>query len=284
MVGSEMANYRYYQRFTVAAGEAVGDRYEGMPLIGFGTPINGGVLVHAYWRQDHKDEPAYKVVADAIAVGPVSLFAKPSKDKDPKYNRYWEPYALLYRDALLRCSDRGRFQPAKALEATFDAVSEAMVYSENVDLLYAQFGGGKFVGGTPVNLSYFLWRGEGHCRHMMAAACWTLEQMAYQGKLEGRVTTQRSTRVSSVTGEAEGHAWGEHITPTGQVTVIDVAHSYWGSAGVCRAWDHTSGRRAESLLATSSVQPTWKDVMVQQAGNGARGAYPMAPPTSPLER
>ncbi|MCA9300949.1 hypothetical protein KC974_00120 [Candidatus Saccharibacteria bacterium] len=175
-----------------------GDKYEGRPLVGRDSPIDGGVYFGAYGGE--------AIVVDT--------------------EKYPDEYNKLLSEILEQSKDGdGKIVRSKILQSTFDTVSHKMKYSqEGVDSLLSELGGGSFKNGTKVNLADFISEGIGVCRHQALVVGVLLERLKKEGHIRGEVSVDRSKQYNPK-GELEGHAWVRYTGSTGDVVILDIAQS-----------------------------------------------------------
>lgn len=134
-----------------------------------------------------------------------------------------QPIKDLYVEGVKRV--RNRIRTIDKLEALYQVVREAfpILKSHQVDDVLKELDVKKDV---KVDLSEFIKRGIGSCRHMALSVGVLLETFINDGLLEGKVSIDRN----KVPGEGS-HAWCRYEDKNGKVYVIDVAKQYVGTLG-----------------------------------------------------
>lgn len=232
--------------YTKQAGEAFGREYGGRSMIKRDSRIEGGVYYGTYG-------------GEAIVV-----------DSEKRPQKYTE---LLGQVTEGSRNKQGAIDRSQVLEATFNAVSKNMKYSqEGVDKLLKEVaqanGGQEFKDGTKINLSEFLEDGVGVCRHQALATAWVLEKMKDQGYIRGQVSVDRNMTWSPK-GELEGHAWVRYTSNSGKVMILDVAQGYFGtleeSEGRKHGWDYMRPEEKQARISRDVGRNAMPPSVMQQA-------------------
>ena len=203
MSSHENGNYDWL--YTKAARASLGDEYLMRPLIGRDDKIGGGVYYGTY-------------SGEAIVIDP------------EKYPAQYERY---YKKAVSRATSDGHVSRSRILASVYETVHSEMAYSqEGVDQILANFankdGLADFPDGEKVELSAFMSKGVGVCRHQALACAILLERFKEEGYIRGDISVDRSSRWDPKDGKADGHAWVRYIANNGQIMILDVAQDYIG--------------------------------------------------------
>lgn len=184
------------------------ETYQGRPLIERDSPIAGGVYFGTYG-------------GEAIVVDP---------------EKYPDEYNKLFDEASARATVDGAVSRGHLLRAVFDTVKEAMPYSKNgvqtvLDTIAINQNRLEFKSGTKVDLSSFLKRHTGVCRHQALAVGVTLERFKDEGYIRGDISVDRNINwdPSADKREPGGHAWVRYTNSNGKIFIIDVAQNYIGT-------------------------------------------------------
>lgn len=143
------------------------------------------------------------------------------EDHPEIYNEYIDEVFARARHPRQDRTIRG-----KIVESVYDTVQANMPYSQQrVTQVYQNMGG---VRGQEINLSVYMGRGFGVCRHQ-ALACAALLEMCHEGGyINGRISVDRSTRHhQSDAADYGAHAWVRY-TDAGGPIILDVAQRYFG--------------------------------------------------------
>lgn len=174
-------------------GESKNGYYQGRPIIGRDTPINGGVYVGAGRRE-------------AIVVDDAK-----SKHLDRIYQK------LLTDTEKLR--KIGRFKSA-ILGAVYDSVRQNLPYNGEKTEEVAR----PHYGDVKVSIDQFVEARTGVCRHQALLAGYLLERLKKERYVGGTASVDRNT----VRGVG-GHAWVRYTNSAGDVFIIDPAQNYAGA-------------------------------------------------------
>lgn len=204
--------------YTIDAHRAFGSVYDGRPLIGRDTPIQGGV--------DYGTFPGPAIVVD------------PAK--------YPREFAAFYREVIDRVTYAGVVDRGEVLGAVFDVVRSRMQYSaaRSDEMAAGQPQGQK------VALNVYMDAGVGTCRHMALVAGTLLEMLKEDGHIRGDVSIDRSEQWNPRQERYSGHQWVRYTNARGEVYVLDPAMGYLGHLDGAKArWNYS--RPDERVALTS---------------------------------
>lgn len=176
--------------YTVAIKDRHGETYQQRHLIGRDTTIDGGVYYGTYGGE--------AIVVDT--------------------QKYPESYKELLDEVIEHSISDGIVKRSNVLQSVFDVVSKKMKYSKE--------GVSQVVGdspdGTKIELSDFIDRGVGVCRHQALLVGVLLERMKTLGHIRGDISIDRN-KTWKPNGERSGHAWVRYTANNGDVVILDVA-------------------------------------------------------------
>jgi hypothetical protein len=177
-------------------GEATG-QYQGRPIIGRKTRINGGVYVGASARE-------------AIVVDDQKSSLLPS--------HFTVLRDEILKDSPLRLRWRKRMDPQHALHLSYAYTQQIMPYSSEVsDGIQNAHPADK-----KISLGLYIAKGGGVCRHQALLSGYFVEKMIDEGYLDGEVHVERNTTVRGA------HAWVRYTPPKGEAMIIDPARHFIG--------------------------------------------------------
>jgi hypothetical protein len=211
------------------------DFYLGRPVIGRGTPIDGGVSTGAGFREaivvdfskDRTLEGAYREFVDSLP----TRIAPGSEG----FNRF----VLKKLEAF---ADRKFGGQSATIESDLDALLRIKDISND----------------QKVNLGLFLNEGTGVCRHRALLAGAILERMIKEGRLDGAVEIRRNAR------NGGAHAWAVFTDTSGDRTVLDPMQRYIGPEGALpHGWDY--GGTGDNALARGAGEPATQ-MVVRRSG------------------
>lgn len=234
--------------YTMKSKEAYGDAYKNRHQISRDSEISGGVYFGTYG-------------GEAIVVDP---------DKYPGH------YQKLYDQIIDRAREvnpdgsKGKIRKDRILGSVFSSVRVALPYSlEGVDTALLSID--KFESGAKVDLSFFLDRKIGVCRHQALACGVMLERLAKEGIINGKVSVDRN-ELWSPNGDRGGHAWARYTNSGGEVYILDVAQNYIGtlreSEGRLHGWDYMRPEERRQVAA-AQISPLITEDMVPKPGSVA---------------
>lgn len=193
---------QYDWRYTQMAHERFGLAFEGRRIISRDARIDGGVYTGTYGGE--------ALVVDT-----------------EKYPEAYDRLEDLIEQKVENYTEHGVGRNSALLRATYDAVLEAMPYSQKaVDEVNDKFGIGS--ANRKVGLDQYIDAGAGVCRHQALAVGAMLERYIERGELRGQVSIDRSERWSP-NDDPSGHAWIRYTNSAGEVHIIDVAQKRIGS-------------------------------------------------------
>lgn len=196
-----------------------GNIYEGRPLIGRDTPIDGGVYYGVY------TDGGEAIVVDS-----------------QKYPEVYDEWSAMVRE---RASVNGNLIRDFILSAVYETVLEQMPYSQKgVDSLRKLHRNGD---GQKIELSMFMEDHVGVCRHQALAAGVLIERLVKDGTLGGHVSVDRSQE--SPQGDPQGHAWVRYTNSAGRVYIIDIANKNIGTLQEANAAGDWNYMRPEDRTA-----------------------------------
>lgn len=166
--------------------------FQGRPIIGRDTPINGGVYLGGGQRE--------AVVVD-----------------DTKSPYLDNVYSDLIRETE---SDRqnGRFKSA-ILTRVFDKARQVLPY----DLSKTEQIAAPYSNDNKVSLDVFIANKVGVCRHQALLTAYLIERLKKDGYVRGTASIDRN----SIAGKG-GHAWVRYTNSGGEVYIIDPAQNFIG--------------------------------------------------------
>ena len=166
--------------------------FEGRPIIGRDTQIDGGVSLGGSSRE-------------AIVVD----FGK-------------SPYIQnLYRLARQKSSREGVVQKELVLRAVYDVVMETMHIKDEyaTEALLDNLG---IMNDQKVSLDLFVEKGIGVCRHNALVTGVVLERFKKDNHISGNVSADRNSC------EHGGHMWTRYSSKDGRTWILDVTQEYFG--------------------------------------------------------
>lgn len=172
--------------------ESFNGHFQGRPVIGRDTAINGGVYVGARGRE--------AVVVDDTT--------------QPHLNQ-------VYAEMQQRQTAKTRGQPFKSgiLETVYGIALEKIPYDSKRTEEYLK----TFLPDKKVALSQFIILKAGVCRHQALFVAYLLERLAKEGFIQGRASIDRNYAAGR-----GGHAWVRYTNSRGIVFIIDPAKHYIG--------------------------------------------------------
>lgn len=162
--------------------------YRERPIIGRGTPINGGIYLGGEARE-------------AIVV-----------DDKESFRLGWYNWKLGNR--IFHADSE-----YSVLAVTHGLVNEIMPYDPATTKKIAE----PYYGDKSINLGAFVKAKAGVCRHQALLAGYLLESLINQDRIPGKVSVRRNT-IDSL----GAHCWAEYEADSGDVYVIDPAQQYLG--------------------------------------------------------
>lgn len=180
------------------------DRYQGRPLIGRDTPINGGVYVGAGSRE--------AIVVDMTKSPILSGILEQVKTRTFDWDLYQQQSIAQY--------DKSRI-----LSEVFTGVRTA-IRETNPSEVDSYILANKWDNDVKTNLDNFYRDGFGVCRHFALGAGVIIESLIDQGILKGRVSVDRSS--GSIGDRYGGHAWVRYQSQSGKIFILDPMLNYAG--------------------------------------------------------
>jgi hypothetical protein len=178
-----------------------GNFYQGRPIIGRDTPIDGGVSLGANQRE--------AIVVDARS----------------KYVR------SLYIKSLMGILQDGFLHKEKILKSVYDVVVDNFISSDTTGLVES-LGANEDV---KMNLEIFIANRVGSCRHRALTAGVLLETFKKNRLINGRVSIDRNEMM--IFGFPIGaHAWTRYTSSDGHVIILDAMQKYLGPIDEAKGW------------------------------------------------
>lgn len=194
--------------------------------------------------------------------------------------KYPEAYDRLYAKMVGVLGSFYRTQPQDAdpLRNTLGAIFETVRQTINYDKEYVDKYSDELAQKAPthrkVELSEYLNKGKGVCRHMALAEVWLGGAMEERGLLpKGGIFT---AEVNQSTKGWGAHEWARYTAPNGEVYILDVAQNFFGTLEEAAARSEGSQKTWEYFLDEAEKKAFMAKMKSKNADTVPRNVLPKA--------